>query len=504
MQKEGKNSKGTYFISSLSAVTAITEFGVGLIFLIFVMNALHFSDPLASVTYAYVFAFVYLLPIPLGFIQDKYMNNNITLNLGFIMAIISQALLFLSASMFAPSTKVYDTIIFNTPNMLFFVGMLFFAFGISFVNLGFSHLISIINANETERLNAFSILYAMINLGGIVGIIIMTLFVGDTNYEAFKWGFLAFGILLIIGFASYHTLKGKLLIDTTGNIISEKSAWDYNAMKMEHHQHILNMIISKKNVTKEKFLNMNLRMKLKTLRTALPKNEKDRAKVFFLFIVVIIIFRIAFYQSQVSMVFFIKYFVIRDVGFCTIPIQIFLIINPFFVLILGPVLVKFNNALEKRNIELGLTIRVVIGLFLMTLAFLVLSVPSYFIDLQYIGQVSVIWIVLFLLIISFSEMFLSITGYAVVSQLAPKKYMSVFFGIFLSVRAFAMYFSGIISQFFPEDISSVTTIGPIPFNGLLQFFSLFIILTLISAIGLLLFRNKIDKKMHLEDLQRNK
>ena len=497
---EGKNRKGTYFISSLSAITAITEFGVGLIFILFLMNGLHYTNSLTSVAYAHVFIFVYLLPIPLGLIQDKYLNNNICLKLGFIAAIISQFLLFFSASMYAPSPQKYDALIFNTQNVLFFAGMFFFAFGISFVNLGFSHLINMANADDNERLNAFSILYSMINLGGIAGIIIMTVFVGDTRYESFKWGFLAYGILLICGFVSYLAFKGRLLIDSDGNSIEEESVWEYEDIRNKINLAALDRIMSKRKVTKENFLDMHIGQKLKILRSALSKHEKDRMKVFFLFIVVIIIYRIAFYQSQVSMVFFIDHYVIRDLGFYTIPIQMFLILNPIFILIFGPALIKFNNTLEKRNIELGLTKRVAIGLILMALAFVALAIPSYFIDMHYANQITIIWIVLFTLLLSLSEMFLSITGYAVVGQLAPKKYLSLFFGIFLSVRAFAMYFSGLLSQFFPEDLSSVTTIGSVPINGLLEFFSIFMVITLISAIGLLIFRNKINKKMHPEDL----
>ena len=500
MDNDGKTRKGTYFISSLSAVTANTEFGVGLIFILFLMNALHFTDDLTSITYAYVFLFVYLLPIPLGFIKDKYLNNNIILNIGFVAAIISQFFLFFSASMYVPTTYQYDTIIFNSQNLLFFIGIIFFAFGISFVNLGFSHLINMVNTDKNERLNAFSVLYAMINFGSIIGIIIMTIFVGDTRYESFKWGFLAFGILLILSLILYHALKSRFLIDCDGNPVKEESALNFNDIKNEINQNIFNKIISKTKMSQEKFLNMSSWMKLKTLSTSLSKNEKDRVEIFFLFILIIIIYRIAFYQSQVSMIFFIKYYVIRDLGFYTIPIEVFSILNPLLVLLLGPALIKFNNALEKRNIKLGLTKRFVIGLLMITLAFVFLSVPGYLIDLHYTSQVNSIWIVMYMLFLSLSEMFISVTGYAVVTELAPVKYLSVFFGIFLSVRAFAMFFSGIISQFFPDDLSSVINIGFIPFNGLLQFFSIFVMISLISAIVLFIFRNRINKKMHQEDM----
>lgn len=501
MNQKGKSGKGTYFISSLSAITSITEFGVGLIFILFLINGLHFSNPLASVTYAHVFIFVYLMPIVLGFVQDKYLNSNISLHIGFIASIISQIFLFCSASMYVPSAVEYNTIIFNTQNMLFFTGMLFFAIGISFVNLSFSHMTNSINTDDTQSLNAFSILYSLINLGSATGTTIMTIMVGNNHFTHFKWGFLAFAICLLIGYISYMLLKGRLLVDNEGQSIEEKSSLDYTAIRNNLNLFVLKKIIAKTKVTRDAFANMDIRAKLNTLRSGLSKHEKDRMQIFFVFIAIIIIFRIAFYQCHVSMVFLIESYVKRDLGFYIIPIQMFLIINPLLVFIFTPWFVKFNNALDKRNIELGLTKRIAIGMLFMALAFITLSIPGYLLDMNCISHINCIWIVVFLFFVSCSEMFLSITGYSVVSQLAPENYLSVFFGIFLSVRAFAMFFSGIISQFFPKDLSSVIIIGKLPLNGLLHYYSLFIAMTLICAVGLFIFKNRINKKMHLEDLK---
>ena len=58
--------KGTYFISFISITTAICEFGISSIFILFLLYILNFSHPLASETYAYYYGIAYLFPIFIG------------------------------------------------------------------------------------------------------------------------------------------------------------------------------------------------------------------------------------------------------------------------------------------------------------------------------------------------------------------------------------------------------------------------------------------------------
>ena len=140
--------------------------------------------------YSQYYGFAYILPIFVGLISDRYMAKTRSLLIGFISMIISQLILFASASLYAPSSVEQTAITFNLQNILFIVGLAFLALGTSFVNNTFSNIISLVSNNTQEaELDSYSIYYSLLNLGVIIGILIMTFVVGDTNYMLFFFFF---------------------------------------------------------------------------------------------------------------------------------------------------------------------------------------------------------------------------------------------------------------------------------------------------------------------------
>ena len=110
--------------------------------------------------------------------------------------------------------------------------------------------------------------------------------------------------------------------------------------------------------------------------------------------------------------------------------------------------------------------------------------------------------ILFEIILAISELFFSVAGYTMVSELAPNNYFSLFLGIFLATRGVSTYITGIICTTFPEPNNVLYHIWNIPINGLGGFFSIFLILNIITGIIIFIYRNKSDKciSMILTDL----
>ena len=183
-----ETKRGTYFVSSLAMTTSLTEYGISSIFTLFLIHVLHFSIPLSSSMYSQYYLFAYTLPIIVGLISDRYLSRTTSLLIGFISMIISQIILFISASLYAPSSVQLTTITFNLQNTLFIIGLAFLAMGTSFANNTFSNIISLISKNTKEAgIDSYAIYYSLLNFGVIIGILIMTFIVGDTNYLLFKW-----------------------------------------------------------------------------------------------------------------------------------------------------------------------------------------------------------------------------------------------------------------------------------------------------------------------------
>jgi dipeptide/tripeptide permease len=264
---------------------------------------LHLSIPLVSITYAYYYGFAYFLPIVSGFISDKYLNKSISLVIGYVLMIMSQIFLFFAASLYVPSSIVYDTIILNTQNILFFTGIILLAIGMSFTNISFTNIINLLNRNESTKLKAFYIFFTLEHIGIIIGIIITTIILGNEHYELSKWIFFIFGICLIIALIAFLLNKKRFLIDNEGKSIDINSKLNFKQVTDEINLYLLTKIINKTKMTKEMIFNLKFRDQLKSLKFSLTKVEKDRLIVFFSLLVFMCIYYIAAYQRRISMVF---------------------------------------------------------------------------------------------------------------------------------------------------------------------------------------------------------
>lgn len=491
MSKDRESMKGTYFISSISTTSYLVEYGVLSIFTLFLLYVLDFSIPLTSRVYGYYYGFAYLIPILIGYISDKYLNKSTSLTIGFVSMIISQVILWFSASLYDPNNPVRDTIVLNLQNIAYFIGLLFLALGMSFSSLSITHMINSIN-NESSRLKGFSIYYPILNFGILVGVIITSVVVGNENYELYEWIFFIFTIILIIGLIIFRLGKDKYLVDNDGNPMND----DRPKESIIEESNKLLRNISHESIFKIKNLNFNQRIRL--FRDSLTLKEKDRITVFFIFLMIIIFYRIAFSQSSISIVFFINTYVQRDLSFFTIPVQMFSLLNPLFILILGPIFIKVTDKLEKKKIKLGFIKRTILALLVMVLCFTLLTVIGYYIDIDSVDKISLIWIVVFEFFIAVSELLFSIAGYAMVGDLAPEKYYSLFFGFFLATKSVAMFLSGFISSRFPPE-GTESFIFHMPVHGLMDFFMIFVIMNLFTALVLIIYRKKLIEKMHLED-----
>lgn len=492
MSKESKNMKGTYFISSISITSSIVEFGIGSIFTLFLLYVLNFSMPLTSKVFAYYYGFAYLLPILIGYISDKYLNKSTALTIGFISMIISQIFLYFVASLYSPSNMVHDTLIFDTQTIAFFIGLFFLALGTSFSTLSITHIINSINNDGDSRLKGFSIYYPILNIGVLIGIIILSIIVGDDNYELYEMAFFIFAVILTIGLISFRLFKNKYLVDNDGNPMEDGHSVD--SIRGVSNK-ILNYV-SNKSISE--ITQLNLRQRRKLFHNSLNPREKDRFKVFLFFLLIIIFYRIAYSQTSISLVFFINTYVQRDVGFFTIPVQSFAMLNPIFVLILSPIFIKINQKLKEKGIDLGFFNRVIIAILVMVLCYVILAAVGLYIDIDGADKISLIWIIIFEFFLIVSELYFAIAGYSMVGNLAPEKYYSLFFGLFTATRAIAMFFSGRISSHFPPDDPTMF-IYNIPINGLMGFFMIFVIMNIFAAAVLIVSKKTLKEKMHLED-----
>ena len=84
-------------------------------------------------------------------------------------------------------------------------------------------------------------------------------------------------------------------------------------------------------------------------------------------------------------------------------------------------------------------------------------------------------------------------------KLAPKKYYSLFFGIFTATYAVSRYLSGKISTLFPER-KNILFINSIPINGLMNYFLIFVVIISTAILILLISRKRFERIIDNENI----
>lgn len=184
---------------------------------------------------------------------------------------------------------------------------------------------------------------------------------------------------------------------------------------------------------------------------------------------VVIFFWMSFHQNGVSLTQFAKDYVNLDaieinLGFTSIKgAEIFQSINPLFVVTLTPLLLLIFAQLKKHNLEPSTPKKIVIGMFIAALAFVVMSIGSQGLPTQAdfksgveFTKVSPWLLVITYFILTVAELFISPMGISFVSKVAPPHLQGIMQGLWLCATAVgnSLLFVGMILY---ESLSISTT-----------------------------------------------
>ncbi len=123
-------------------------------------------------------------------------------------------------------------------------------------------------------------------------------------------------------------------------------------------------------------------------------------------------------------------------------------LNPFFVVILTPVVVAFLNWRVRRGKGISTARKILYGMLITTAALLVMAAAAYS-GSDGASKVTVWWIVLFYIVITVGELLLSPMGLSLVTKLSPKRFVGLMLGGWFVSTAVGNKLSGFISGLEP-------------------------------------------------------
>lgn len=179
-------------------------------------------------------------------------------------------------------------------------------------------------------------------------------------------------------------------------------------------------------------------------KAAMAKEIKQRMYALFAVLGVVIFFWFSFHQNGMSLSFFARDFVDST----AVAPEIWQAINPFFVIVLTPIIMALFASLARKGKEISTPRKIAIGMFIAGLAFLFLAVFSFIkgypsadvykalpIAEQTANQAHWWVLIAVYFFLTVAELFISPLGLSFVSKVAPKHLLGLCQGLWLGATA---------------------------------------------------------------------
>ena len=218
---------------------------------------------------------------------------------------------------------------------------------------------------------------------------------------------------------------------------------------------------------------------------SLSKNEKVRLLICFLLIIGSTLFWSSFEQQPTSFNLFAdRYTDLNVMGF-NIPSLWFQSLNPFFILLLAPIVSVIWVKLANKGLEPSSMTKFALGMLLAAAGFGLMIVAANHVVNQPGTLVSPMWLVGSLLLLTLGELALSPVGLSSMTKLAPERMQGQIMGLFFASIAVG----NLVAAFFGGYVTADTI------NDLPNLFATMAIFLVVSAVMLLILSRPIEKML---------
>ncbi|MGS0747611.1 peptide MFS transporter [Halpernia sp. GG3] len=480
-EPKSKHPKGLWVLFGTEMWERFNFYGMRALLTLFMVNSLLMNEGDVTIIYGGFLALCYLTPMLGGFIADRFLGNRYCIIVGGTLMAIGQLLMFISASTFGTNMA--------SAQMLMWIALGVIIFGNGFFKPNISSMVgSLYPKQEKSKLDsAFTIFYMGINLGAFLGQFICP-FLGDVkdsagirDIHAFKWGFLAASIAMVIGTVTFILLKNKYVVTPEGRPIgglpSENTSEDFEEGEAQTakfsgksigiavaifiltffgFQYLFVDHIGFGSVGMGEFVkaviypfiySMGLALAYLIMSATENKVERDRIWVIYIVSFFIIFFWAAFEQAGSSLTFIADNQTDRNIFGWNMPPSMVQIFNGLFIVLLAVPFSMLWDKLRANKKEPVSPLKQAIGLGLIALSYLIIAYNVK--DLGNEGLLAVKWLILLYLIQTMGELCLSPIGLSLVGKLAPKRFASLLFGVFFIANAAGYALSGILGSILP-------------------------------------------------------
>lgn len=503
-----KHPSGLYLLFVTEMWERFSYYGMRALFVLFLVKALAFSLADASELYGSFTGLVYLSPLLGGYISDKYWGNRRSIITGGLVMALGHFCLFLSSSWYLTDRAA----------LMMYLGLTFLIVGNGFFKPNISTLVGqLYDENDVRKDSAYTLFYMGINLGAFFSPLVCG-YLGDTDNPAdFKYGFLAACIGMLIGLLIFVSQKNSRLLSPTGQPIGSKPVLvrdDDSNNTLLTTRNVVFAVLCVVVLAAKFFFDFGLDFIAYAIFAAciivpvyiisepsLTSIERKRILVIYILAFFVIFFWAAYEQAGNSITMYTETQIDRTIGDFTVSTSYFQSVNPVLIILLVPVVSACWTWLAGRKRDLSVCQKQALGILLLSGAYAVLAFGTHDISPEVKQGMSLV--IMYYFMSTVGELCLSPVGLSMVNKLSPARFASLLMGVWFMSSAAANKFCGILGALYPTTDASGHVVESsflgYHITGLYDFFLLFVIMTLVSAVILFAISNKLDRLMAVDN-----
>jgi POT family proton-dependent oligopeptide transporter len=381
------------------------------------------NDSQKGDAYGIFLGLVYFIPLLGGYVGDKIFGQINTVRAGASLMVLGYIALALSSA---------ENIAF------FYIGLFLVAFGTGIFKVNIAVLVGNLYKDKPElKDSGFNIFYMGVNLGAMLAPLAATII--SVVWDSYNISFWAAAVGMAIGIVNLQFGVKKL------------SASDTKSAKNNGND-----------ITTSEISTAEFRQRIVTLS---------------ILFIIVIFFWVAFYQNGFALTLFAERSTLVIDWLRPETYQFF---NPFFILILTPLLLGYFSKLNKVGKEPPTPVKIFIGMLIMGLSMVVMVFASLQGGNEDANNMFPSWLIGTYFVVTLAEIMISPMGQSYVSKVAPPKIQGLMMGGWFAATAFGSYGSGLLGKFYSDFAHH-------------EYFLILTGLLVFSAVLVLMFMKKLKK-----------
>ena len=394
------------------------------ILVLYMSKSLLYTDDQAYLLYGAFSSMLFLTPVVGGYLADRFIGFNQSILFGSLLLLIGYAV------MAVPTEKAL------------FLGLCIVIIGNGFFKPNVSCLVGeLYHEQDPRRDGGFTLFYMGINIGSLLP----PLFAGAL-VAAYTWGsgFLLAAVGMAAAMATF--LSGRKRLGDRGGIPSISPLHRSSAFKTGFYfflfvgvlalvgfLHLLLLYPKEANVVLILGSLVTVAIVLHFLFREMPE-QRRKLWACLILILISVGFWALYNQTYTSLMLFADRNMSKEWLGLTIDAEFTQFFNPFFIILLSPILSWFWVHLDKKGKNPSTPSKFSFGVLCMSIGFLFLGGGIYFFPSQ--GETSPWWLIGSYFVQTIGELLLSPIGLAMVTRLAPRHLVGMMMGVwFLTLSA---------------------------------------------------------------------